>query len=703
MKAQVRKAKSPMSFTPDIRSLIADPSSDLSVLKPLLRRAPAWRNNEEKEEFLKLHAQMKELQARVSQSLNRFEETQTEEQLRAIELKKEIVSYGETLKLSSMTFFIQGQYQECYEVLTLLVEIEPDNPAAQDFLQITQRKIQEGHDDYDSSADEADGVREGQTSHGISPWLPDSTERDATDAKARPGKHWLALAFIGLLLAGVLAGVWIRLKSEPISATTLEIQSEPDSVNIFMNGRLVGTTPLQLHSVEAGDYGVRFEKEGYAPLVHQVVIKRGEPSLLSVRLKQLETNPKSLFSLREKAQALFDLGNLAEAGLICNTILQRDPQDSFALKLKENIHNHSFASTVHGELDSGQEPRVAEASTLEVHDVTASSAPVTRPPEPPKESPRKLVPPSEPRSDPSRAESPGLTQTAKPSSLYGGLGPSEATPGPIKQAAVPATSTPNDAVPQKLDRTGHDVVAQIQAKIQAKEFDQAKRLLSQLQNNLSARSEWRMMAEKLRAEETKQQGLVFPWVRKAESALIAGRYITPPDDNVLLYCNRALSIDPRNQRATTLKKEVIGRSVAQAREWIERGRFDEARLFYSSLNYFSQNDNRFPLSRQELQQELVKLEFASYPVIHQHKLGNCRGRLRMNGYVVSFVPSEATFDGFSAKLKDVSVKDAGDELKLKVKDKSYRFRLNTVQGKEASQKARKAMYEQLMGLLSSRG
>src|SRR5206468_3932597 len=152
-----------------------------------------------------------------------------------------------------------------------------------------------------------------------------------------------------------------------------------------------------------------------------------------------------------------------------------------------------------------------------------------------------------------------------------------------------------------------------------------------------------------------------------------------------VYCNRALAIDPQNQKALALKKDVIGRSVTQAREWIERGRFDEARLFYSSLNYLSQNDNRFPISRQELQQELAKLEFSSYPVIHPHKLGSCKGRLRMNGYVVSFVPSQDSSDGFTEKLTHVSLAGAGDDLKLKVNDKSYRFLLDATLEKEATQ------------------
>src|SRR5262249_3223329 len=145
------------------------------------------------------------------------------------------------------------------------------------------------------------------------------------------------------------------------------------------------------------------------------------------------------------------------------------------------------------------------------------------------------------------------------------------------------------------------------------------------------------------------------------------------------------------------------RSLSQARDWTDRGKFDEARLFYSSLNYLCQNDSQLPIPRQELQQELAKLEFSSYPVVHPHKFGSCKGRLRMNGYVVSFVPSESSSDGFTEKLRYVTLVGAGDDLKIKVKDKSYRFLLNTAQGIEPAQKPSKPMYEQLMKLLSPKG
>jgi tetratricopeptide (TPR) repeat protein len=642
---------------------------------------------------------MKQIRAEVSQSVRQFEKIPYEEQLKIGLLKAELTAYVETLKNASMSFFNQRQYEQCYEALTLLLEIEPGNDSAQEFLDIVWRKIQEAAAEGDSPVEEAEGALWEETSSGPS-WL---SNQDRTNHWRN---RWFALVVGGVLLIGILAGLRTRMQSEPIKTVSLAIQSEPDSANVFMNGLLVGKTPLQLSSFEAGSVGVRFEKEGYTPITRQLVMERGEQGLLSVRLEKLEMDPNSLVAQREKAQALFDMGNLPEAGLICNAILQRDPQDSFALKLKESIHNYYFAPLVHEALDSQSADRPAETSTSEARRNDSRTS--VNPSQPPirevvKEAAPKIPPTVEPKKSQVKLERSTVASPASSPSTSGNTAKPQVSPSSAKPSSVPTSSPLNEGSPQKLDRASQEVIAQVQAKIQGKEFEQAKGLLSQLQNNLSAQSEWRTLTERLRVEEARQQGLAAPLVQKAESALISGRYITPPEDNVLLYCNRALEADPQNQRAQALKRDVIGRSVAQAKEWIEHGKFDEARLFYSSLNYLSQNDNHFPFSRQELQQELVKLEFTSYPVIHEHKLGNCRGRLRMNGYVVSFVPSQDSADGFSEKLKDITVLDAGDELKLKAKDKSYRFQPNTGQGKEATQKTSKAMYEQLMRLLAQKG
>lgn len=686
-----------MSFMSRLRKTTPD-AADLSGLEPLLRRAPVWKNNKEKEEFLRLHLQMRETHQKVLQSLKRFEQAQSEEQIELSQLKDELATYVEALKKSSMKFFRRGQYQECYEVLTLLVEIEPDSQAARDFLEIARQKILEGRDGHYSGADEFDPAvsgemgdvltDDGQISHPIPSGLLTPAESGAKGPKPRSRRYWLALAFTGLLLLATFVGERIRLKSEPISTTTFEIQSDPDLANVFMNGLLVGKTQLKLNSIEPGSYSLRLEKEGYVPLARPLVIEKGEPSIISVRLGKLEVNPNSLVGLREKAQALFDLGDLAEAGLICNTILERDPQDSLALKLKENIHNYYFAPMVQERADSSAETRLPEVSQSKLRGGQADSILSKQSLDPVKEA-------APPRNN-TQSEAQKLTQAASPVQFVN-PNPPQTIPSPAKQSGGPISNPPS--IP-RLDSPGQDLASQIQARIQAKEFDQARNLLAQIQNIPSAQADWKSLTEKLRAEEARQQNLVLPWVQKAESALILARYVTPPDDNVVLYCNRALAADPQNPRVLALKKDVVGRSVVQAREWIDRGRFDEARLFYSSLYYLSHNDSRFPIPGQELRQELTKLEFSSYPVIHEHKLGSCRGRLRINGYVVSFVPSEDSAEGFTEKLKNVSLVEADNDLRLRVNDKSYRFQPNVGQGKKASQEAAKPMYEKLIKLLS---
>jgi hypothetical protein len=51
-------------------------------------------------------------------------------------------------------------------------------------------------------------------------------------------------------------------------------------------------------------------------------------------------------------------------------------------------------------------------------------------------------------------------------------------------------------------------------------------------------------------------------------------------------------------------------------------------------------------------------------------------------YVVSFVPSEDSAEGFTEKLKNVSLVEADNDLRLRVNDKSYRFQPNVGQGKK---------------------
>ena len=62
-----------------------------------------------------------------------------------------------------------------------------------------------------------------------------------------------------------------------------------------------------------------------------------------------------------------------------------------------------------------------------------------------------------------------------------------------------------------------------------------------------------------------------------------------------------------------------------------------------------------------------------YLVIHDHFLGGCRGKLKIDSESVAFVPEGDSKDGFSARLADIVGIEAGDALKIKIGNKTYRF------------------------------
>jgi hypothetical protein len=84
---------------------------------------------------------------------------------------------------------------------------------------------------------------------------------------------------------------------------------------------------------------------------------------------------------------------------------------------------------------------------------------------------------------------------------------------------------------------------------------------------------------------------------------------------------------------------------------------------------------------QEIRAKLNKLDFATYPVVHDHALGSCAGHLRVNGYVVEYVPTSESKDGFSERLSAVVQATSGDKLKLQFKSRSYKFQPNSVKDK----------------------
>lgn len=63
-----------------------------------------------------------------------------------------------------------------------------------------------------------------------------------------------------------------------------------------------------------------------------------------------------------------------------------------------------------------------------------------------------------------------------------------------------------------------------------------------------------------------------------------------------------------------------------------------------------------------------------YSVIHEHFLGSCRGNLKVGAESIVFEPSENSRHGFVFKLTDIVGTELGDNLKVKFRHDTYRFK-----------------------------
>jgi glutaredoxin-related protein len=80
----------------------------------------------------------------------------------------------------------------------------------------------------------------------------------------------------------------------PVSATTgtlttqLKVESRPTNARVYVDGRLIGTTPLALEQVEAGEHNIRLELDGYRSWSTVVQIVEGQGTRVGASLEMNE-------------------------------------------------------------------------------------------------------------------------------------------------------------------------------------------------------------------------------------------------------------------------------------------------------------------------------------------------------------------------------------------------------------------------------
>ena len=67
---------------------------------------------------------------------------------------------------------------------------------------------------------------------------------------------------------------------------TLQVDSRPSGAQVWMNGTLVGTTPLVLTTVDAGSHAVRIELPGYRAWTTSIQVVRGERARVAASLEK---------------------------------------------------------------------------------------------------------------------------------------------------------------------------------------------------------------------------------------------------------------------------------------------------------------------------------------------------------------------------------------------------------------------------------
>ncbi len=648
-------------------------------------------------------------------------------------------------KTEAIDLFQQGKYSECVARFKLLHELEPANCDLRHYLEISQEQVQQ------------------QQSHLNSIGTPPSTDPDTETTEApAPDVPTLALPSPNEPLPQVVSvepqrpSIPVVSAAEPILPLPLtQRDSIAEVIPEFASKSPAGTPvfPSSNHPVVSQSEDltlVRKEAESEIALDEVSGTPEATAQLSQKKLKiayltgvglvigavlgmwlalgptrrlslqedqslgnkdtveeepkdQVQLNNDSTSSAKEDPQTLaqksFKQGKLVEASRYCDTILEKDPDNRNALHLRQEIRERF--SNLGSQAMANQ--RWEEARSVWSNLLRAF--PNDR------EAVRQLsVARINLKKQEQMASATKLELQKKVHDLHQQISQAFSSGNYLPPSSGNAmdlvqqldTLSPNDSFGrEKLDQIFRELTAQANRALQAKDHAHASTLIRQIQTYFPEAPELRVLRDRIKAEEARVAEARSSWMQRVESAIAAGRFVTPPNDNAVAYCNQLLLLEPQNPKALGLKKESAAKAVAQAKTLVQEGRYDDARADYSSLLYLSQNESQLPLNAQELKTEMERLAFSAYAVVHDHAIGSCTGRLRFNAYQIAFIPSTDLKDGFTSKISEIEKLEPGDKLKILLKGKTYRFQANSTKNAQENHAKIGDIYQRLSTLLAS--
>lgn len=640
-------------------------------------------------------------------------------------------------KAESLKFFEHGRYTECVQRFKLLTELEPDNYDLRDYLEISIEEAEKQKRSHPNVTITSAQEKRGQTlSKPPAPEVliqaepssltsrVESQELDDTIKSLSPHSSLSSNQLNPLLEA----------KVEPPSLSPAEKERndiprqsiEERSRDLIANwkaveqerelGELTGTSEIR---VQPGARNLKFVYLlGAGLLIGSILgawLVLGPPRQVKIKEVQPQSNsnavvrtdqPRPLIDLsksaegNEHAQAekAFKQGKFIEANRLCDSILQADPKNSVALNLKQQIYGRLSDLGKRDMASSNWSKAIAlwnDVLKINPNDRQAAQQLITAKNQLKKQAQTELA--SKQAQEKKIQDLHQQITIALNAGRY--LPPSPGSAIELIQK-LDAISPDSSFSKEKLDQILHNLVAQANRSLQARDYASASTLVKQMQSYFPETPELKALVEGIKAEETRLTESRNSWMQKAEAAMSAGHYVTPATDNVVAYCNLLLASQAQAPRALELKKDSLMKAVSQAKTLAQDGKYDDSKVIYSTLLYFAQNENAVPLSSQDLKKEIDRLTFSAYAVIHDHTIGSCSGRLRFNGYQIAYLPSTDSKDGFVLKISEIAQIELTDKLKIQFRSKTYRFQDNGTKNTQES-RARLSEIQQRLSSLTS--
>ena len=505
-------------------------------------------------------------------------------------------------------------------------------------------------------------------------------EQRSVEEKKKQDLFYLAIAAVILILLfpAWLTWHWAKTRDKiptPESNTPLVINTLPQGAAVFLDGKMMGNTDLTISPVSAGKHFLRLEMAGYIAEAKEFSVEPGHANRLSIQLSAIPSPVGAQENHQATAESLLEQHKYIDAFQNSTLILRDDPKNEKARQIQDQVRSHYLQTGDQAlKTNKWEEARKSFETLIRLspHEVAAENRL------------KYIKGKIQEQHAAAAAETARKTRIqeleealrqALKSENYLPPQPGNALAQAQQLQSLDSTSTPAF---EALRTIRQSLSTQAQQRISQRDFESARIAIAQLQTFFAGSPDISPLNALCRAEDSKQRSLLNDWLQKIGAAMSAGHFVSPTQDNVILYCNRLLAQGGAKAKAGAIKQEAFIKAVNQARSLIASEKFEDAHDVFTALQAFSPYEEGIPLPVEEIKIELMRLEFHDWPVTHDHALGSCSGKLQFNGYVISYLPRGDSKDGFHLKISEIKQTKTGERLKIESRNKTYRFQMNQI-------------------------